>query len=546
MRVIQKIGVIILVLGCSVSLAKEPVFPGLGSYHRRVSTNSKLAQRYFDQGLNFLFGFNHDEAIRSFTQATEEDPKCAMAWWGIANANGPHINNPTVDEAHAKAAILAISKGLEPDMRANPVEKALLLATKERFSGGNDRTAQDRAFATQMRDAWKRFPRDPDVGALFAEALMDLSPWDYWKKDGTPQPWVDEIEKVLKSVLKQRSMHPLALHLFIHLKEAGPNPKDAKFAADRLRNLQPGLGHMVHMPSHIDVRLGEWQDAIAANTKAIAADEAYRKSRPFQGFYRIYMAHNRHMLAYAAMMVGQSELAIQEIDKMVAQMPKDWVKEMGSFADGYVVMPLEVRLRFGKWEEILGQPDYPEYLPISRAIRHAARAIAFAATGRVDEAKLEQLKFASKRQNMADAPFGNNGALAIMNVAEHLMNGEVLFAQRNFDAAILELREAVIFEDALRYDEPPDWIQPTRHALGAVLMALGRHKEAQKVYLDDLVKLPNNGWSLFGLAKTLELSGEQKEADKVRKQFEKIWSKADMKINSSCLCLQAKDGLDEQ
>lgn len=524
----------------AASFADEPLFSGLGTHHRKITTSSKKAQQYFDQGLKFLFAFNHDEAIRSFNEAAKLDPKCAMAYWGIANANGPHINNPIVDEEHAKAANAAITKALEKGMRANETERALINATRKRFlkEAVQDRAMLDVTYADAMREVWKKYPKDADVGALFAEAMMDLRPWDFWKSDYSEQPGTKEIIDTLRSVLEINPLHPQALHLSIHALEASSHPERAKDAADALRDLQPGLGHMVHMPSHIDVRTGSWQKAIKSNEKAIVADAAYRKIRPAQGFYRIYMAHNHHMLAYAAMMTGQSKKALAAIDTMVANMPQEWVKAMAPAVDGYVSMPFEVRIRFGKWDEILGQADYPEYLPISRAIRRAARAIAFAAKGDVVQAQQEQKEFGLAKQKIAkDAVIGLNTATNVFEVAEHLVNGEILLAQKDYDSSIGELEKAVKAEDALRYDEPPDWIQPTRHALGAALLAVRRFDEAAKVYRADLEKLPNNGWSLFGLSEALQSLGDHDGAAKAKKMFEEQWALADMKITTSCLCL---------
>jgi tetratricopeptide (TPR) repeat protein len=518
-------------------------FEGLGKYHRKVTTSSPEAQRYFDQGLAFLQAFNHDEAIRAFVEAGRLDPNCAMAWWGVAFANGPHINNPIVPEDRAGAAWEALGKAQRAAAKASPVERALIDALTKRYANRqpDDRKPLDLAFATAMRKVWQQFPRDPDVGAFFAESMMDLRPWDLWTADGRTQPGTGEIVQTLEAVLKLAPDHPLALHLYIHAVEASPNPKRAADEADRLRNLMPGLGHMVHMPSHIDVRLGHWDLAAIANDKAIAADKAYRAKSPDQGFYRVYMAHNQHMLAFAAMMRGQSQRSIDAISEMARGIPLEWIKENAAIADGFTAMPLEVLVRFGKWDEVLAAPEPAEYLPIARAMWHCARGIAFAAKGDIASAKAEQERFAEARAALPEeAFFSNNKGRDLLHVAQHLLAGEILYRDGKADQGLAELRQAVAAEDQLRYAEPPDWLIPTRHALGATLLHAGRAEEAEKVYRADLVKLPGNGWSLYGLAKSLTLQGRADEAAAAQKQFETAWQDADIRINSSCLCLPGK------
>jgi tetratricopeptide (TPR) repeat protein len=392
-----------------------------------------------------------------------------------------------------------------------------------------------------MRKVWKQYPNDDDVGALFAEAMMDLRPWDLWKPGGIPQPGTAEVVKTLERVIKLNKDNPLGLHLYIHAVEASLQPEKAKWAADRLRDLQPGLGHNVHMPSHIDVRLGDWHKAIVANEKAIAADNAYRAKRPDQFVYRIYMAHNGHMLALAAMMLGQGEKATRAIDDMCAAMPEDFKKTAAPFVDGFFAMPFEVRKRFGKWDEVLALPEPPEYFPLTRALRHEARAVAYAAKGMPAEARAEQsLFYAAKAKVPKESVFGNNQGHDILRVAQGLMNGEILLAEGHVDRAIAELRTAIVNEDKLRYSEPPDWIQPVRHTLGALLTKHGRHQEAIKVYRDDLARLPNNGWSTYGLSASLRTMGKTAEADRYLAKFKGLWADADIEISSSCLCIPGK------
>lgn len=516
-------------------------YAGLGNLHRKVTTQIKGAQVYFDQGLAFLYAFNHDEARRAFRRATQLDPKCAMAWWGIATANGPHINNPMVSPEHEKEAYGALLRAR--NLKGSAVERALIAAASKRFTSSPNagRTMLDQAYAGAMRNVWRQFPRDPDVGALFAESMMDLRPWDLWKPDGAPQPGTREVVATLERVLRLDPKHPLGMHLYIHAVEASPNPGRASAAADRLRDRQPALGHMVHMPSHIYVRTGRWKDAIIANQKAIAADAAYQSTQPDQGFYRVYMAHNGHMLAFACMMRGQSKLAIDTMDRTIAAIPSEFAKAAAPFVDGFFSMSLEVRVRFGKWDEVLEAPDLPEYFPISRTLRHQARGIAYAATGRTEEARQEFEAFQeAKRAIPRDATFGNNSAASLIQVAYHMLAGELLIAEGAMDRGLEHLRLAARTEDQLRYDEPPDWIIPTRHAWGAALLKAGKVHEAARIYREDLKRLPNNGWALYGLSAALRELGQTKEADRVANLFASAWSEADMTISSSCMCLPGK------
>jgi tetratricopeptide (TPR) repeat protein len=523
--------------------AAPPLFEGLGAHTRRVTTSSADAQKYFNQGLAFLYAFNHDESIRSFEQAAALDPSCAMAWWGIAIANGPHINNPVVPEPRAKAAWAALTKAKAASGDASEVERALICALERRYADPQpeDRKPLDEAFAAAMREVWRKHPTDADVGALFAESMMDLRPWDLWTLDYRPQPGTEEVVATLEAALTQNPQHPLALHLYIHAVEASPQPEKAAAPADRLRDLMPGLGHMVHMPSHIDVRLGAWKKAAIANEKAIVADANYRKKSPEQDFYQVYMAHNRHMLAYACIQRGQSAKALQAINQMAAAVPPEWVRENAAVVDGFTAMPLEVLVRFGRWDEVLAAPEPPDFLPIARAMRHCARGIAFASKGDVAAAKKEQSAFLAARAKVPEeAVFSNNKGHDLLGVAEHLLAGEILYREGKADQSIAALKEAIRREDLLRYAEPPDWLRPVRHTLGAVLVTEGRVEEAEQVYREDLAKYPGNGWSLFGLSRSLEMCGKEREATAALALFQEAWAEADFELTSSCLCLPGK------
>ena len=528
--------------GFNLFAAKEPLYDGLGSYSRKITTDSREAKRYFDQGLAFLHGFNHNAAIRAFQQAAKLDPECAMAHWGVALACGPHINFTAVPPPAAELAWKELNLARKNAANASPVERALIDALAKRYANPQpeDRSPLDRAYADAMREVWKNFPEDPDVGAFFAEAMMDLRPWDQWTPEGKPQAGTDEILVTLDAVLKLNPNHPFANHLYIHAVEASPNPERAIAAADRLRNLQPGLAHNVHMPSHIDIRTGRWLQAVDTNVRAVEADQRYRKIfGPAKGFLNVYIAHNRHMLAYAAMMTGQRDLAMKHIRAMVAELQADFLKENAMQAEGFVAMPLEVMMRFGLWDQILAEPDrYPDYMPFTRAFHHAARAIAYAAKGDTANARKAQCIFIERTGLVPkEASLGNNSCEALLGVVTPMVEGELLVAEGKIDSGIEQLRVAIQKEDALKYDEPPGWLIPVRHSLGAVLMKHQRHSDAEQVYREDLARLPENGWSLLGLAESLRK--QKKNADEVAQtqaKFEKIWAKADLTITTSCLC----------
>lgn len=518
-----------------------PLFEGLGKHSRRVTTISPDAQKYFDQGLAYLFAFNHDEAIRAFRHATTLDPECAMAHWGVAIANGSHINKPDLPTDRAKAAWTALQLALEKAKTATPADQAMIEALSARYIDPPpaDRKHLDEAYAKNMKAAWQRFPKDGDIGALYAESLMNLRPWDLWTNDGKPHPGTEEIVAVLEAVQKVNPDHPLALHLYIHAVEASPEPGKADIAADRLRQLQPALGHMVHMPSHTDVRRGRWQAAIEANERAIKADNAYAKTVPGQQFYRFYMAHNYHMLAFAAMMQGESKRSLAAVREMLAAVPREWiaVPANAAMADGFLAAPLEVMKRFGQWDEILKEPEPPEIFPIARAMRHQIRSVAFAAKGKTAEAREEQMAFRAATKKVPNgATFGNNTAADLFAVGEDMLDGEILARDGKLAEAIVALRAAAAKETKLRYSEPPDWVVPVRHALGAWLLKAGEPAEAEKVYRADLSQWPENGWALFGLAASLEAQGKATEAAAARRAFETAWTRADVKVSASCFC----------
>jgi tetratricopeptide (TPR) repeat protein len=538
---------------------KATAFDGLGKHTRKVATSNPEAQKFFDQGLNFMFAFNHDEAIRGFQQAAALDPDCAMAYWGVSLARGVNYNNPSFPPEKAKAAWDALKKAREKSKGESDANRALIEALAARYADPlpADTKPLEKAYSEAMKEAWRKFPKDADIGALYAESLMNLRPWQLWAADGKPAPETPAILEALEAVMKLDPDHPLANHLYIHAVEASPHPEKADDAANRLRGAQPSLGHLLHMPSHIDIRRGRWQEAVEANTLAIRADRKYQKAAPEQNFYRMYMAHNFHMLTFAAMMTGQSKLALRTTYDMFTDVPKEWgeVKENAAVIDGFLATPLEVMKRFGKWDDILKQPDPPVKFPIARAMRHHARGVALAAKGNVPKARESQKAFREAVKNVPEgAQFGNNKAADLFAVADDMLEGEILFREKiqeggpggnprgvppknKVKEAIAMMRSAVKKEDALRYSEPPDWFIPVRHALGAMLLNDGQPAEAEKVYREDLRQWPDNGWSLHGLTASLTAQGKKDEAEKVRARFNEVWKRADVKIPSSCYCV---------
>jgi len=523
----------------------------LGAYSRRVTTSSAEAQREFDTGLRWMYSFNHDEAVRAFTRATQADPRCAMAWWGIALCRGPHINNPFMSEPACREAWDAVSRAKSLSGACTPVERGLIEAAGRRYVDPAaasaaaplpldpvSRAPLDRAYADAMASVHATYPADDDVATLYAESLMDLRPWDLWSLDGAPRPETDVVVATLEAVLARRPDHPGANHYYIHAVEASRRPELADAAATRLRTLVPGSGHMVHMPAHVDVRMGRWNLAADQNTTAMAVHEAYLRVSPRQGLYRAYMLHNEHFLSYACMMAGRSEEAIGAARGMVKSIPEEFYRDYAPVADAYTSIEVESLMRFGRWDEILKEPEPRAELPITRGMWRFARGVALAAKGDVRGARAEQVRF---REYVGRVPAGAmmaiNPAVKVLSLADEMLEGEILYREGDVSGAVARLRAAVAIEDTLTYIEPPDWVQPVRHALGAILLENGRAAEAAQVYREDLRRLPENGWSLFGLARCEGAMGNADESKMLMRRYEAAWNRADTKLSASCLCV---------
>ena len=532
-------------VGCQSAPAahkQAQLYPGFGNYTRTVTTNSAEAQAWFDQGIQLLYGFNHDEAIRSFEKAAEADPGCAMAWWGIAYANGLHINNPEMTAKQSKAGYEAAQTALAVLDMETPEEFALVEAVAVRYEwpAPKDRSSLDEAYADAMEKAWQDFPNDPDIGAFYAESLMDLQPWDLWTHDGAPKGRTQEIVVVLERVMVISPQHPGANHFYIHAVEASAHPEKALPAAERLKDLVPGSGHLTHMPSHIYIRTGQYAKSADQNEKAVAADRAYFAMAPEPEFYGLYYVHNLHFLAYSAMMECRYETAIAAAQDVENEIPPAFLKEYVKLADAFMPTKLHVMIRFGKWEEILHEDPPPKSRLISLAMYHYARAVALAALNRPEEARGELAAYDKVAKKVDDSwRYGNNTGPEILALARQMMLGEILFREGQYEEAFVELRKGVEMEEALTYDEPPGWMQPVRHALGALLMSAGEYAEAEQVYRADLARHPNNGWSLLGLQNAMLAQGirpDDVRVVEVAAAKDTAWARADMRPTSSCFC----------
>ncbi|MBC7369805.1 MAG: hypothetical protein H7343_23820 [Undibacterium sp.] len=517
-----------------------PLFAGTGSHSRIITGGKPETQRYFDQGVAFITSFNHDEGLRAMEHAAQLDPECAMAWWGVALACSPHINSTGVTPERAKRAREALVNAEKLAAPCTPAERALIRAMGTRFAedAKAKRGPLDEAYATAMRDVWKAHPGDADICAWAADARMMLRPWDLWRKNGEPQPGTEEVVAALDAALGLNPRHPLANHLAVHAHEASARPERGDAAANMLREIAPGLGHLVHMSSHIDVRRGRWGGATDANTRAIATNRSYREQvgRPLVG-YLSYMGHDYHMLTYAAMMGGRGALAAQTMRDLFAQMPPEWERE-SDIGDGYFAMHFDVMKRFGKWDEIMAEPEPIARYTHARAWRFLARGVALAAKGDPVGARAEEQAFKAAWARIPEkAVYRKNPLADVMEIAARFLDGEILLREGKIEAALGALREAVVREDKLRYAEPPAWAQPVRHALGAALLQRGRLAEAEEVYRQDLARTADNGWSLFGLAQCLRLQNKNAaEAKALEARFKHVWAKADVTLTSSCFC----------
>lgn len=509
--------------------ALAPLLEGMGDHHHAITTRSPEAQRYFDQGLVLAFGFNHREAARSFRQAQALDPACAMCLWGEALVLGPNIN-AGMDAADNPRAFAAVRDAFALRGNASERERAYIEALAMRYAdpAPKDRSGLDRAYAEAMGEVVQRFPDDADAASLYAEALMDTTPWDYWGADGSPKPVTRTILGTLEAVLDSQPEHPLANHLYIHAVEK-VHPRRGLAAADRLRDLVPGAGHLVHMPGHIYIRVGRYDDAVRANEKAIGADNAYVAQCHAQGLYPVaYMPHNHHFLAAAAGFIGRGDQALAAARHMQSNQDEQLMRKP-EFAtlQQYWVMPYFVMVRFGRWDELLAEPAPADDLLYPTGIWHYARGLAEARQFELDAARRSLVALT----DIADDPemeatriWETNTMAQILAIAREVLAGEIAMQDCQPELAAEHFRSAVALEDALTYVEPPDWYVPARHNLGEALLASDQPAAAEAVYREDLSIYPANGWSLRGLEQALRKQGRHDEADAVNGRFRKVWA----------------------
>lgn len=509
--------------------ASPPLYTDLGTHHKAVETRVPLAQQYFDQGLRLVYGFNHAEAIRSFTRATELDPSCAMCWWGIAYAYGPHVN-AGMDSASGVKAYEAAQKALSLSPRAKPWTRAYIRAVAARYAPvpPADRANLDSAYARGMAEAARSHPDDLDAAALYAESLMDLRPWNYWTPQGKPYPGTEEIVRQLERVIARNPEHPGACHFYIHAVEA-VNPQLAVPCAERLARLMPGVGHMVHMPAHIYLRVGRYKDAAASNVHAIHTDETFIEGqKPVTVYSLAYYPHNIHFLAFASTMAGQSAQAIEAARTLKSKVNLDVARQVPMLQEMVPYHALTLTT-FGRWDDVLAEPLPPSDIRMPLAMAYYARGVAYAAKGQLAEARtaLDTVK-AIDAATPADAP-----SKTAVSIAVHALMGEIATRSGKFDEGIGHFRKALKIEDAGLYFEPPKWYYPIRESLGAALLKAGRPADAEAVYREDLKRFPENGWSLFGLAAALRAQGKSAEAAAVDQRFSTAWSAADIKLPAS-------------
>lgn len=535
------------------SRSTAPLFENMGKYHFAVKTGSETAARYFDQGIKLVYGFNMGEAHRAFSEAAHLDSNFVMAYWGKALAIGPNINDPKPDKTREQSAFEAIQKAMELRHSTNQKEQDMVEAMAVRFADSTtvNRDSLDKVYAAAMTALAQRYPNDNEVLTLYADAVMNTMPWDYYDKQGTPRPGIPEAVRALEQVIANDWNHPGAHHLYIHIVEASKTPDRGVASADVLGSLIPASGHLVHMPSHIYIRVGRYADAEDCNRLAIERDEEYISNCLAQGEYPLgYYPHNIHFLWSAATFQGKSEMAIDAAEKLARRAPEGMASKM-EYLQTFEAVPLQAYVRFGKWNEILTTPAPADELQQLKLYWHYARGIAFTRRGMLDKVAAELTAMdtlsisllKTVREKMEEAnkgkPLGKMDSiqLALLKdltiITSSVVKGELLAAQRNYPAAIEALERAVVAEDNLPYSEPANWHQPVRQVLGAVLLEAGQAQNAEKAYREDLAWNRNNGWSLFGLYQSLKAQGREAEAKSTLAKFKEAWVDADVELTSS-------------
>lgn len=506
------------------------LMPGLSELNHSVTTQNADAQKFFNQGLALIYGFNHEEAKRSFERAAQLDPKLAMAYWGIALAVGPNYNEAEIDPSRLLAADRALEKAKVLAANASENERGYIEALAKRFQLKTDLKKCAVDYKDAMAALHKKYPDDVDAAVLYADSLMNLTPWQLWTKDGKPAEFTTEIVSTLEAAIKREPNHIGANHLYIHAVEASRAPDRALPSAEKLGKLAPNAGHLVHMPSHIYIRTGDYDAAAKANEAAAKVDLEYIERTGVQGMYpMMYYSHNLHFLVESYNRAGNYEAAVGAARRL-ADNVRGHVKEM-PMLEGFLPSVMFVQLRFNRWDEILKMPEPAREMPITNTLWHYARGIALAGKGQVAEAQKERELFAGQAKGMpGETPFGLNTAISVLKIAEHSLDARIAAAKGDRKLAVEHWRKAVAAHDALNYDEPPGWYYPTRESLGAALLAAGNAAEAEKVFRKDLEDNPHNGRSLFGLAESLKKQGQKQAAEKVQREFEAAWKNATSKL----------------
>jgi len=518
-----------------------PIINGLAVLDFPVTTKNKLTQQYINQGIVLAYGFNHAEAARSFYYATKLDPECAMAYWGFAYVLGPNYNAGMEPDNYERAYI-ASQKALQ--LSTNDIslkEKALIKALSKRYVKDpvDDRTELDIAYSDAMKNVYENFPDDADVAALYAESLLNLHPWDLWDNHGNSKEWTPEIISTIKQAITLNPKHPGAHHFNIHAMEASSEPEKALISAQLFdEDLVPGAGHLVHMPSHIYIRTGDYHKGTISNLRAISVDSSYIYSCNAQGVYPLaYFPHNYHFMAATATLEGNSKLAIEATAKVAAHSNILLMKEPGwGTIQHYYAIPFFVNVKFGKWEEILKMSNADTSLKYPEAVRNYARGMAFLAQN--DEAaaikELNSLENHASDESLKDITIWEiNSVDILLQIAQRVLKPEILARELNYDESITMLKEAVMLEDGLNYNEPPDWFFSVRHALGAVQIEAKKYHDAIKTFEEDLVRLPENGWALHGLKLAYTKLNDQNNVSKIDERLKTIWSNSDIKLSSS-------------
>ena len=514
-----------------------PLLDGLGHLHHSITTSKPEAQRYFDQGLTLVYGFNYDEAARSFRYAAKLDPKCSMTWWGIALAVGPNYNDQEIDAARRKSAYENSQKAVSLATSAKPGEQAFIRALAKRYSADPkaDPKKLNVDYAQAMRDVMRQNPADSDAAVLFADAAMNIHPWQLWKHDGQPEEGTPEIVDVLESVLKRDPNHIGANHLYIHAVEASQQPQRAMESAKRLGGLAPGAGHLVHMPAHIYIRTGDYHASSLANQQAVGIDQGYVNKYHVTGMYPVmYYTHNLHFLAISSSMEGRFDEANRIATKVVTSMTP-FAKE-NPMAEWFVPTKTLVLIRFRQWEDLsqLAEPD--KNLRLLHAVWHFGRGMADTGFARLDKAAAERDALIAETKALPqNAMVGFNSAQQVLGIAAGMLDANIARGERNYKRAAELLNKAAQAEDKLNYDEPPDWYLPPRESLGAVLFTDGRYADAEAAFRAELKSHAKNPRALFGLAECLQAEKKTGEAGTVRKEFEAGWKNADIKLKMSDL-----------